>query len=97
MFTIKVKCKRVKDAFYDELVIVYDYCRESQKSLLVILNTKVGRNVVYSLTTGNSSLHNESNGNGNKLIMFAAAREMFLCSYNISEQKYSLSDLNITS
>lgn len=41
MFTIKIKCKRVKNAFYDELVIIYGYCRESQKALLVTLTQKL--------------------------------------------------------
>lgn len=81
MFTIQIKCKRLKSAIYDELNRVYDrLLPKKSKSIIGNFNTKVERKVVYSLITGNSSLHNESNGNENNLIMFAAAREMVLSS-----------------
>ena len=43
----------------------------AKKKIYSTLQTKVGKESVYKPTTGNESLHNETNNNGIKMIQFA--------------------------
>lgn len=75
------KSEEVKNAFYDELDRVCDELPSGKPTIFIgDFNAKVGREKVYRPTIGMNSLHSESNENGNKLISFAAARNMVISS-----------------
>jgi hypothetical protein len=42
------------------------------------MNTQIGKEDIYYLTTGKNSLHNHSNDNCLRLINFAALRDMII-------------------
>jgi hypothetical protein len=46
------------------------------KSLLGDCNTKVGREEIFKLTTGNESLHELSNDNGDTVVNFATSKNL---------------------
>jgi exonuclease III len=67
----------IKDAFYEKLAHTYDNIQGNViKLVLGDLNAKFGREIQFSLTVGSESLHETSNGNGLRLIFFAAAKNM---------------------
>ncbi|VVC25302.1 Endonuclease/exonuclease/phosphatase [Cinara cedri] len=61
---------RVYNILYDSLPA------DKPKIVIGDLNGKIGKETIYKPTIGSDSLHEESNDNGNKLISFAAARNM---------------------
>jgi hypothetical protein len=46
------------------------------KILLGDFNTKVGREVIFKPTIGNEGLHQESNGNGVRIVNFATSKNL---------------------
>ena len=59
-----------KDSFYEELeqVSLYHFPKYQMKILLWDFNSKVGRENVFKLTIGNERLHQDSNGNGVRIV-----------------------------
>jgi len=68
-----------KDKFYLELETVYNQCpRHDIKMVLGDFNTKVGKEESNYPYAGRNGLHEECNGNGYKLVQFAAATDMII-------------------
>jgi len=69
------KSDESKDSFYEELEQVFDhfpkYCT---KMLLGDFNAKLGRENIFKPTTGQESLHQDSNENGVRLVNFATLK-----------------------
>jgi exonuclease III len=63
------KIDDIKDRFYDELEQVFD--KYHMKILLGDFNAKVGSEDIFKPTTGNESLHQISNDNGDRVVNFA--------------------------
>jgi hypothetical protein len=64
-----------KDSFYEELVQVFNHFhRYRMKILLGDFSAKVGRVNIFKLTTGNESLHQDSNDNGVRIVNFATSK-----------------------
>ena len=60
-----------KDSFCEELEEVLDHlCKYHSKILLGDFNTKVGRDNIFKLESGNVSLHQDSNDNGVRIVKF---------------------------
>jgi hypothetical protein len=59
-----------KDSFYVELeqVFDFDFSRYYTKILLGDFNAKVGTEKIFKPTTGNDSLHQNSNDNGVRIV-----------------------------
>jgi len=55
-------------------IYIYDISSLRVKIILGDFNAKVGKEDIYKPTTGNESLHNETNNNGIKLIQFAISK-----------------------
>ena len=54
-----------KDSFYEEFEQVFDHFPKlHMKIVLGHFNAKVGRENIFNPTTGNESLHQDSNDNG---------------------------------
>jgi hypothetical protein len=71
------KTDDVKDSFYEELERVFDkFPKYYIRILLGDLNTKVGREDIFKLTTGNESLHEISNDNGVRLVNLATYKNL---------------------
>jgi hypothetical protein len=71
------KSDESKDSFYEELQKVLDHfakCR--MKMLLQDFNAKVGRENIFKPTTGQKSLHQDSNDNGVRLVNFATSKNL---------------------
>jgi hypothetical protein len=60
------KSDDTKDSYYEELERVLDQ----------FSNTKVGRDDIFKPTTGNESLHENSDDNGIRVINFATVRNL---------------------
>jgi hypothetical protein len=60
----------MKDRFYEELEHVFD----KLKILLRHFNAKVGREDIFTPTTGNESLQEISNDNGVRVVNFASSK-----------------------
>jgi hypothetical protein len=59
------KTDNVKGCFYEELERVFNkFWKYHMEILLGGVNTEVGREDIFKLTTGNESLHEISNDNG---------------------------------
>ena len=59
------KSEESKDSFYEELEqIFYHFPKYHMKILLGDFNAKVGREIIFKLTIGQDSLHQDSNDNG---------------------------------
>jgi len=66
------KSVEAKDSFYEELEQVFDHFpKYHMKMLLGDFNTKVGRKNIFNPTTGQESLHQNSNDSGVILVNFA--------------------------
>ena len=66
------KTDESKGSFYEELEHVFDYFpKYHMKMLLGDFNAKVGREIIFKPTTGQESLHQDSNDNGVRLVNFA--------------------------
>ena len=77
----KEKDSVVKDAFYAKLDFLHDKCTAYDAKInLGDFNVKVGREGIFGSTVGQFSLHTNITSNGMKLIDYAAAPNMVLCS-----------------
>jgi hypothetical protein len=66
-----------KEAFYQKVEEVYDSCPSSDiKRVLGDWNAKVGREEIYQGLIGRHSMHLNTNNNGQRLVDFAAAKNM---------------------
>ena len=75
------KSDEVKDEFYDKLERIYDECpKHDVKVVIGDANAQVGREEFFRPVIGRHSLHSSTNENGLRLINFAAARGMAICS-----------------
>ncbi|XP_038116919.1 craniofacial development protein 2-like [Culex quinquefasciatus] len=70
-----------KDAFYERLDKTYGECpRHDVKIVIGDANAQVGREAFFHPVIGKESLHPRTNDNGLRLVNFAAARGMAICS-----------------
>jgi hypothetical protein len=70
-----------KEALYQKVEQVYDTCPPNHiKILLGDLNAKVGREEIYQGLIGRHSMHLNINNNGQRLVEFAAAKNMVVSS-----------------
>ncbi|XP_050338963.1 craniofacial development protein 2-like [Bactrocera neohumeralis] len=77
-----------KDAFYERLERAYESCpRHDVKIMLGGFNAKVGKEGIFGTTVGKFSLHDEISPNGLRLIDFAGARNMVICSTRFQHKK----------
>jgi hypothetical protein len=75
------KSDDVKDEFYDRLERTYGECpKHDIKIVIGDANAQVGREDFFCPVIGKHSLHTSTNDNGLRLISFAAARGMAICS-----------------
>ena len=77
----KEKDDVVKDAFYAKLEDASDKCPvHDVKIVFLDFTSKVGREGIFGPTVGQFSLHANTTSNGMRLIDFAAASNMVVCS-----------------
>jgi len=70
------KMEEVKEEFFN--LIEQNINQISNSDIKIILgdfNAKAGKGDIYKPTTGNESLHNETNNNGIKMIQFAISKD----------------------
>ena len=61
-----------KESFYEELEqIFYHFPKYHMKIILGDFYAKVGKENIFKPTIGNGSLHQDSNGNGVRIVNFA--------------------------
>ena len=61
-----------KDSFYEELMQVFDHFRTYHMNIILgYFNAKVEKESIFKPTTGNESLHQDSNYNGVRITDFA--------------------------
>ena len=66
------KTEEIKEEFYNLLQQnINQIARSDIKIISGDFNAEVGKESIYKPTTGNESLHNETNNNGIKMIQFA--------------------------
>ena len=66
-----------KDNFYKELEhVFYHFPKYHTNILLGDFNAKVGRENIFKPTTGNESLHQDSNDNGVRIVNFATSKNL---------------------
>ena len=66
-----------KEVFYQKVEEVYDSCPSNDiKIVLGDLNAKVGKEEIYQGLIGRHSMHLNTNNNGQRLVDFAAAKNM---------------------
>ena len=71
------KSDEAKDRFYEELDKVFDHFpKYHMKILLGDFNAKVGRENIFKPTIGNESLHQHSNDNGVRIVIFATSKNL---------------------
>jgi hypothetical protein len=76
-----------KDRFYDELDQVFDHFPKSRVKIpFGDCNTKLGREDIFKPTTGNDSLHQDSNDNSVKLVNFDSSNSLALKSMTFQHQ-----------
>ena len=76
-----------KDSFYDELEQVFDHFPKSHvKILLGDFNTKLGWEDIFKPTTGNGSLHQDSNDNGVRVVNFDSSNSLAVKSMMFQHQ-----------
>ena len=69
----------IKEAFYEDLNSVYNRIPSNNvKIVLGDFNAKAGKEVIYRDITGNHSLQEHNNDNGNRLIDFAYEKNLVL-------------------
>ena len=77
----------LKDSFYEELEQVFDHFPKNHiKILLGDFNAKVGRQNFSKPTTGNESLHRDSNNNSVRIINFATSKNLVVTSMMFPHQ-----------
>jgi len=73
--------ENMKDVFYEDLSQIYDKLPGNVIKLVIgDLNAKCGKKTHFIPMIGRESLHETSNGNGLRLISFAAAKDMIISS-----------------
>ena len=73
--------ENMKDVFYEDLSQIYDKLPGNVIKLVIgDLNAKCGKETHFIPMIGKESLHETSNGNGLRLISFAAAKDMIISS-----------------
>ncbi|XP_054085589.1 craniofacial development protein 2-like [Zeugodacus cucurbitae] len=78
----------IKDTFYERRERTYERCRRHDvKIVLGDFNARVGKEGVFGTTVGKFSLHDETSPNGLRLIDFAGARNMVICSTRFQHKK----------
>jgi hypothetical protein len=66
-----------KDSFYEELEKVFNHFpKYHTKILLGDFNAKLGREDTFKLMIGNESLHEDSNDNGVRVVIFATSKNL---------------------
>jgi len=71
------KSDESKDSFYEELEQVFNHFpKYHMKILLRNFNVKAGRQNIFKPTSGQESLHQDSNYNGVRLVNFATSQNM---------------------
>jgi hypothetical protein len=68
------KSEDSKDSFFEELEQVSGHFPKYHLKVLLDLNAKVGREIIFKATTGNESLHQGSNDNGVRIVNFATSK-----------------------
>jgi len=70
-----------KEGYYQNVEQVYDSCPSNDiKIVLGDLNAKVGKEEIYQGLIGKHSMHLYTNNNGQRLVDFAAAKNMVISS-----------------
>jgi len=73
----KEKSDESKDSFYEDLEQVFDHFPKYRMKILIgDFNAKVGRENIFKSTTGNESVHQDSNDNGVRLVNFATSKNL---------------------
>ena len=86
----KKKTEDTKEEFYNLLQQNMNQMAESDiKIILGDFNAKVGKESIYKPTSGNESLHNETNNNGRKMIQFAISKGL-----NVSSTTFPHKDIH---
>lgn len=68
-----------KEGFYEELDRAYNSCNDHDIKIVIgDANAKVGREEFYSQHIGKFSLHERCNNNGERLVNFAASKNMII-------------------
>ena len=71
----EVKSDDSKGSFYGELEQMFDYfSKYHMKIQLGDYNARVGREIIFKLTIGNESLHQDSNDNGVRIRNIATSK-----------------------
>jgi len=84
------KTEEIKEEFYSLLQHnTNQLARSDIKIILGDFNAKVGKESIYKPTTGNESLHNETNNNGIKMIQFAISKRL-----NVRSTAFSHKDIH---
>jgi hypothetical protein len=66
-----------EDSFSEDIDQVFDYFPEYHTIILLgDCNAKVGRENIFKQTTGNESLHQDSNDNGVRIVKFATSKNL---------------------
>ena len=75
------KDNAVKDAFYAHIEDLYDKCPVHDINIVIgDFNVKVGQEGIFGPIDGQFSVNSTASPNGVRLIDFAAARNMVVCS-----------------
>lgn len=75
------KDKNIKEEYYSKLERLYDSLPSNDiKRYLGDLNTKIGKEDTHKGIVGNHSLHQKCNDNGQRLINFAASKNLVISS-----------------
>ena len=71
------KCDDSKDSYYEELEQGFDsFSQNCTKILLGDFNAKLGREDIFKLRTGNERPHQDSNGNGVRIVNLATSENL---------------------
>jgi hypothetical protein len=69
----------MKDKFYEEMDCIFNkYPKYHMDILLGDFSSKVGREDIFKLTTGNESLHEIGNGNGVIIVKFVTSKNFMV-------------------
>ncbi|GBM20019.1 Craniofacial development protein 2 [Araneus ventricosus] len=70
-----------KDLLYDLFMKSYDSCPAQDMRLVIVdFNAKIGKERFIRSHAGHNSLHNDTNGNGQRLFEFAVSENMLIAS-----------------
>jgi len=80
-----------KDSFYEELEQVFDHFPiYHMKTLLGDFNAKLEREDIFKATKGSGSLHQDSNGNGVRIVNFATSKNQIVRSMMFLHQRLTI-------